>query len=118
MWLGRILKWLAVLAAIAGAVGSTAALFLWSLDRATLLRFENPWLVYLLPMAGLAMGFYYRRFGKHVSSGNHVILGHVYKERARIPWLLAPSVVIATVATHLFGARPGARALRCRWVRR
>ncbi len=107
MWLARILKWLAVLAAIAGAIGSAAALFLWSLDRATRLRFEHPWLIYLLPLAGLAMGWYYRKLGKHVSSGNHVILGHVRQERDPIPFLLAPSILIATVGTHLFGGSAG-----------
>ena len=107
MWLARILKWLAVLAAIAGAIGSAAALFLWSLDRATRLRFEHPWLIYLLPLAGVAMGYYYRKLGKHVSSGNHAILGHVRRERDPVPFLLAPSILIATVATHLFGGSAG-----------
>lgn len=66
-----------------------------------------PWLVYLLPLAGVAMGFYYRHLGKHVSSGNHVILGNVHKETPEVPFALAPSILIATVVTHLFGGSAG-----------
>jgi H+/Cl- antiporter ClcA len=107
MSLGKVLKWLAVLAVVAGITGSAAALFLWGLDVATRQRFSTPWLIYLLPLAGIAMGFYYRYLGKHVSSGNHVILGHFHKERETVPLVLAPSIVIATIATHLFGGSAG-----------
>lgn len=107
MSFAKILKWLLALAILAILTGSAAALFLWSLDTATHTRFANPWLIYLLPLAGAAMGFYYRYHGKHISSGNHVILGKVHKEKATIPFSLAPSILIATVATHLFGGSAG-----------
>ena len=107
MSLGKALKWILALAALAGLAGSAAALFLWGLDAATRQRFANPWLIYLLPFAGIAMGFYYRRLGRHVSSGNHAILGTVHRETDGVPIALAPSIVIATVATHLFGGSAG-----------
>lgn len=107
MWLGKTLKWLVVLGLIAAITGSAAALFLWSLDAATRQRFTMPWLVFLLPLAGVAMGFYYRHHGKPVNSGNHVILGQLHRDRDRVPLLLAPSILIATVATHLFGGSAG-----------
>lgn len=107
MSLGKALKWILALAAIAALAGSAAALFLWGLDAATRQRFANPWLIYLLPVAGIAMGFYYRHLGRHVSSGNHAILGAVHRETDEVPIALAPSIVIATVATHLFGGSAG-----------
>ncbi len=103
----KALKWLAALAVIAGIVGSGVALFLWTLDAATHHRFKNPWLIYLLPLVGIAMGFYYRHLGKHAGAGNHVILGSVHKESTEIPLALAPSILIATVSTHLFGGSAG-----------
>lgn len=103
----KAIHWILVLALVAGLTGSASALFLWSLDAATRLRFATPWLVYLLPVAGLAMGAYYRYLGKHVNSGNHVILGHVHKETVPVPFALAPSILVATVATHLFGGSAG-----------
>lgn len=107
MSFAKILKWSLALAVLAALTGSAAALFLWSLDAATRVRFANPWLIYLLPLAGAAMGFYYRHHGKPISSGNHVILGSVHKEKAPVPFSLAPSILIATVATHLFGGSAG-----------
>ena len=107
MSFSKFLKWLLALAILAALTGSAAAAFLWSLDAATRARFANPWLIYLLPVAGAAMGFYYRYYGRHVSSGNHVILGKVHKDKAPVPFALAPSILIATVATHLFGGSAG-----------
>lgn len=103
----KAMKWIAALALVAALVGSAAALFLWGLDAATQQRFANPWLVYLLPLAGGAMGLYYRHLGRHVSSGNHAILGNVHKGRETVPFVLAPSIVVATIATHLFGGSAG-----------
>lgn len=103
----KILKWIVALAITAGIAGSTAALFLWALDEATRQRFANPWLIYLLPLAGIAMGFFYRHFGKQVISGNHLILNSVHKDKDPVPFSLAPSIVVATVVTHLFGGSAG-----------
>lgn len=107
MSFGKPLKWIACLALIAALIGSAAALFLWALDAATRQRFAAPWLIYLLPLAGVAMGFYYRHLGKHVGSGNHVILGSIHKEGSEVPFVLAPSILVATVVTHLFGGSAG-----------
>ena len=107
MSFGKYLKWIACLAVMAALIGSAAALFLWALDAATRQRFAAPWFIWLLPLAGVAMGFYYRHLGKHVSSGNHVILGNAHKEEREVPFVLAPSILIATVVTHLFGGSAG-----------
>lgn len=107
MSFAKILKWCTALLCLAALTGSAAALFLWSLDAATRARFANPWFIYLLPLAGAAMGFYYRHYGKRTSYGNHVILGKIHKEKAPVPFSLAPSILIATIATHLFGGSAG-----------
>jgi H+/Cl- antiporter ClcA len=96
-----------VLSLIAIVTGSAAALFLWGLDTATRQRFENSWLIWLLPLAGIVMGFYYRYHGRHVGSGTGLILGTVDSKRPAIPFRLAPSILIATIATHLFGGSAG-----------
>ena len=106
-FIAKSLKWITCLAAIAALIGSASALFLWALDAATRQRFAAPWLVWLLPLAGVAMGFYYRHLGKHVGSGNHVILANVHEDGPEVPFALAPSILIATVVTHLFGGSAG-----------
>ena len=52
-------KWLAVLIPMAVAVGSASAFFLWSLDALTRTRFDNPWLLWLLPLGGFGIGWLY-----------------------------------------------------------
>lgn len=100
-------RWLLVLSLLAIVTGSAAAFFLWGLDAATRQRFESPWLIWLLPIAGVAMGFYYRYHGRGVGSGTNLILGTVDSEKPAIPFRLAPSILVATIATHLFGGSAG-----------
>lgn len=108
MHIGKLIKWFLTLAALAVLTGSASALFLYCLDAATHIRFEQSWLIYLLPIFGLATGFYYRRHGRTVKSANHLILSSAHKPEApRVPFRLAPSIFIATIGTHLFGGSAG-----------
>jgi H+/Cl- antiporter ClcA len=101
------LKWFLVLIAVAAVIGSASALFLWSLDAVTKQRFENPWLIWLLPIVGCLMGFYYRYHGKLVSSANALILDDFQNESTKIQSRLAPSILVSTLITHLFGGSAG-----------
>src|SRR5688572_18142181 len=56
-------KWLLLLAPLSVAVGSACAFFLWSLDAVTRVRFEHPWLLYLLPVGGFLVALVYSRLG-------------------------------------------------------
>ncbi len=47
-------RWVLFVLPMAAAVGSACALFLWALDVATRTRFDNPVLLYWLPVGGLA----------------------------------------------------------------
>ena len=104
-WAG--LKWLAVIVPMAVLAGSACALFLWSLDRATETRFENPWLLYLLPVAGVAVGFAYHWLGKSAEGGNNLILEEIHRPGCGVPKRMAPLILISTVITHLFGGSAG-----------
>lgn len=105
--LRNLRSWLVCIFLLALSTGSASAFFLWALAEVTKLRFENPWLLYLLPLAGVGMGFYYRHHRKELSSGNQVILRSVHKEEGKLPFALAPSILIATCVTHLFGGSAG-----------
>ncbi len=100
-------RWMVALSMVAVVVGTAAAGFLWGLDWVTRLRFSQSWLVYLLPVAGLGMGYYYRTHGRFVGAGNQVILAELHHDRGKVPALMAPSVVLATLVTHLFGGSAG-----------
>lgn len=102
-----LLKW-TVLGSIVGVLsGSASALFLWSLERVTESRVANPWLLYLLPVAGLCLGWLYYRFGALAGRGNNLILDQLHGADHHIPFRMAPMVLIGTVVTHLFGGSAG-----------
>lgn len=103
----KTFKWLLVLVALAIVMGSAAAFFLWSLDQVTKNRFAHSWLIWLLPLAGCAMGFYYRYHGKSVNSGNALILDYFQNKSEKISSRLAPSILISTLVTHAFGGSAG-----------
>ncbi len=102
-----VLKWLAISVPSAAVVGSAVAMFLWLLDRVTELHWQNPWLLYLLPVAGLASGFLYYRFGQAAEAGNNLIMEQIHEPGGGVPTRMAPLVLIGTLITHLFGGSAG-----------
>lgn len=101
------LKWLAVLIPMAATIGSASAFFLWSLDALTRLRFTNPWLLWLLPLGGFAVGWLYRHYGKNASGGNNLLIDEIHQPGAGVPRRMAPLVLLGTLVTHLFGGSAG-----------
>jgi H+/Cl- antiporter ClcA len=99
--------WLMWIVPMAAVVGSACALFLWSLDVATAKRFEHPWLLYLLPLAGLTVGLVYHYWGKSAEGGNNLILEQIHEPGGGVPRRMAPLILVSTVATHLFGGSAG-----------
>lgn len=101
------LKWLALLVPMAAAVGSASAFFLWSLDALTRVRFDHPWLLYLLPVGGIGIGWMYHHYGGKSAAGNNLIIDEIHEPGAGVPRRMAPLVLIGTLATHLFGGSAG-----------
>ncbi len=101
------IHWLAVIIPMAMAVGSACAFFLWSLDHVTRTRFENPWLLYLLPLAGFGVGWLYHHYGRSAEGGNSLIMEQIHAPGGGVPRRMAPLVLFGTLATHLFGGSAG-----------
>jgi H+/Cl- antiporter ClcA len=96
------------LGAVVGVIcGCAAAAFLWSLDQATSFRTGHELIVYALPLAGLAMGAFYERFGMGIKAGNNLIIDTIHDEGPELPLRMAPMVLVGTVVTHLFGGPAG-----------
>ena len=100
-------KWLLISLFIGGAVGSASAFFLESLHWATDLREANKWIIWFLPVGGLAVGLLYHYFGKSVEGGNNQLIEEVQQPKKIIPVIMAPFVLFGTVVTHLFGGSAG-----------
>lgn len=101
------IRWVLIAAPVAALVGSACALFLWLLDLATRTRWSHPWLLFLLPAAGVAISLMYRRLGRSSERGNNFIIDELHEPSAGVPAAMAPLVLIGTVVTHLFGGSAG-----------
>lgn len=101
------LRWLAIGVPLGAVVGSAVAFFLVSLDAVTRLRWERPWLLYLLPAAGAAIGATYQRWGRGSERGNNLILDQIHEPGGGVPLRMAPLVLAGTLASHLCGASVG-----------
>ena len=102
-----VVRWATIITPVAIAIGAAVALFLIALDAVTALRQANGWLLYLLPLAGAAIGFAYFRWGKSVEAGNLQIIDEIHRPGGGVPSRMAPFVLVGTIITHLFGGSAG-----------
>ncbi|MFB2562044.1 voltage-gated chloride channel family protein [Rhizobium sp. IMFF44] len=102
-----LFKWIVLVVPMAVVVGSLCALFLWSLDKATAERFDHPWLIFLMPVAGFLMVLVYQRFGRGSEGGNNLIVDQIHEPGGGVPLRMAPFILVSTVLTHLVGGSAG-----------
>ncbi|WP_413669899.1 voltage-gated chloride channel family protein [Mucilaginibacter sp. Mucisp86] len=105
--LKNALRWTVIVIPIAAVIGSAVALFLWLLSWAIHFRFTHNWLLYLLPLAGIAIYFIYKLFGGSAEKGNNLIIDEIHNPGGGVPKRMAPLVLITTIITHLFGGSAG-----------
>ncbi|KAB8044502.1 voltage-gated chloride channel family protein [Janthinobacterium aquaticum] len=102
-----LLKWLLIAALVAAMAGTASAFFLFALDWAASTRSTHAWLIWLLPLAGLAVGWLYWRFGREVDGGVGVLITQTRTPTKIVPLRMAPLVLAGTIVSHLFGASVG-----------
>ncbi len=103
----QLIRWTFIIVPIAIAIGSSVALFLWLLDAVTHIRWANPWLLFLLPVAGIIIVWIYKKFGGTSEKGNNLIMNEIHTPGGGVPRRMAPLVLFGTLATHLFGGSAG-----------
>jgi len=100
------LKW-GLLGLIMGILGGLlGAGFHHALHFVTDLRGKSPWLVLLLPLAGLLSVGIYRLFRLRNNRGTNEIIDAVLNGEQVKP-LIAPAIFLATTLTHFFGGSAG-----------
>ena len=100
-----LLKWM-VLGGVIGLVGGIiGSLFHIGVDTATQARLAHPWVLYLMPVGGLAIVGLYRITKTEGKGTNDVIASVHFGEQ--VPGLLVPVIFVSTVITHLCGGSAG-----------
>ena len=105
--ISHLVKWTLLVIPVALFTGSIVAFFLWLLDKAIRFRFMYPWLLFLLPLAGVFIFLVYKYFGKNADAGNNLIMDEIHEPGGGVPARMAPLVLFTTVITHLFGGSAG-----------
>lgn len=105
--LSYLFKWTILVLPVSVSVGSLIALFLWLLDKAIYFRYLHPWLLFLLPIAGILIYTLYKISGKNAEAGNNLIMDEIHNPGGGVPVRMAPLVLLTTVITHLFGGSAG-----------
>lgn len=105
--LAYALRWSVPCLCVALVSGLSSGFFLWALEWTTSAHKSHPWLLWLLPLAGLGSGLVYHTFGGTAESGNNLILTQVRESNAPVPLRMAPLVLGGTLLTHLFGGSAG-----------
>lgn len=100
------LKWFSASAALGGVCGLVGAGFHKTVDLVTDVRTENPWLVWLLPLAGILTLLLYRLCQVSFDAGTNLIIQSVTTNE-HVPILLAPLIFAGTALSHLCGASVG-----------
>ncbi|NIG56183.1 voltage-gated chloride channel family protein [Chitinophaga sp. Cy-1792] len=103
----QLLRWTLLILPVAIITGSLVALFLWLLDTVTHIRWQHPWLLYILPFAGILIYWLYKWGGKSADKGNNLIMDEIHQPGGGVPARMAPLVLITTIITHLFGGSAG-----------
>ena len=100
-------RWALLLAGISLLVGSAGAFFLLALGRITSSFDANPWLIYLLPLFGLAMTWAYRHFTPPHLKGIKTLVAEIREPKERLPASMGPMIIATTLLSHLGGGSVG-----------
>lgn len=106
-WLRGALASLLLVIPVGILAGVASALFLWALDAVTQTRWNHPWLLFLLPLAGALSGWIYQKFGAHAERGNDLIIDEIHQPGGGVPLRMAPLVLLGTLLSHLCGGSVG-----------
>ena len=99
-------KWLVLAALVGCVVGPLGTAFGLALNWANATRAAQPWLLYLLPIAGLVIVFLYSHFDPDGGGSTNQVFVSV-REHKPMTLRTAPLIFLSTIVTHLVGGSAG-----------
>lgn len=85
-----------------------------ALSVVTDFRMKYPWLIYFLPIGGLAIVGLYHLCKDDNDTGTNLVISAIHSGD-KVPFKMAPLIFVSTLITHLFGGSAGREVLLCRW---
>ncbi len=98
-------KWIFLSVVVGSLCGVVGAVFHLSVHYAAETRGTYPWLLWCLPLVGLAIVGFYKLMGTE-GMGTNDIIDAVHKDK-RLPIRLVPSIFLGTMLTHVCGGSAG-----------
>src|SRR5688500_14417761 len=75
-------RWMLLILPVAIVTGGAVALFLWLMEVVNRLRWNNMWLIFALPLAGVLIAWMYKLAGSRVEAGNDLVIDEIHKPGA------------------------------------
>jgi H+/Cl- antiporter ClcA len=105
VYVSAFVKWTFFSLIIGALGGGIGAAFSHLISYVTDVRMNNDWLIYLLPLGGVAIAFIYHIL-KVEHQGTNQVFEAVRSEK-RVPFSLAPAITLGAGITHLLGGSAG-----------
>ena len=100
------LKWIIFAIIVGIIVGLCGTAFYFALSLVTVLRTQNTWLIFLLPLGGVGIVAMYRILHNEKDTGTNLVISAIYSDD-ELPLRMAPLIFVSTLITHLFGGSAG-----------
>jgi len=100
------IKWVLYAIGVGILVGAVAAAFHHGIDFAVEFRLAHTWIIWLLPLGGMAIVLLYRVCGMEKDRGTNLVLIAV-REAEPLKLRTAPLIFVSTILTHLVGGSAG-----------
>jgi H+/Cl- antiporter ClcA len=103
----HLARWVVLATCVGAASGLLSAAFIEALDWAGRTRGDAAWLVWLLPLGGLAVGAAYHYLGKGLERGSNLLIEQIHGHTRWIPVRMSVLVFVCSVVTHVVGGSAG-----------
>ena len=103
----HVARWVVLASFVGAAAGLLSAAFIETLDWTTRTRGASGWLIWLLPVAGLAVGAAYHYLGKGLERGSNLIIEQIHEHSRWIPVRMSVLIFVCSAVSHLCGASVG-----------
>ncbi|KSV60379.1 chloride channel protein [Acetivibrio ethanolgignens] len=106
IYVKTLFQWIFFAIVVGGIGGAVGTLFHYCIEWVTEYRIAHDFILWLLPVGGIAIVFLYRLCHMENDRGTNLIISSI-RSNEQVSILMAPLIFISTVITHLFGGSAG-----------